>query len=52
MRAEGDAHFTIYDRAARRPIRTTHLFGLDFRNGRAEFGILIDERAYRARLAV
>jgi len=48
-RAEGDAHFTIYDRATWRPIGTTHLFGLDFRNGRAEFGILIGEGAYRGR---
>ncbi len=48
-RAEGDAHLTIYDRATWQPIGTTHLFGLDFRNGRAEFGILIGEDAYRGR---
>ncbi len=48
-RAEGDAHFAIYDRANWRPIGTTHLFGLDFRNGRAEFGILIGEGTYRGR---
>ncbi len=32
-RAKGDAHLTISDRATWRPIGTTHLFGLDFRNG-------------------
>ncbi len=48
-RADGDAHFAIYDRVTWQPIGTTHLFGLDFRNGRAEFGILIGEAAYRGR---
>ncbi len=41
--AETDAAFTIYEKPELRPIGTTSLAGIDFRDGTAEFGILIGE---------
>ena len=41
--AEGDVPFTIYERATWRPIGTTALHGVDYRNRTAEIGILIGE---------
>ena len=44
-----DTTFTIYERASRRPIGTTGLNGIDYRNRTAEFGILIGEEDARGR---
>lgn len=41
--AEGEAAFTIYERATGRPIGTTSLHGIDYRNRSATFGIMIGE---------
>lgn len=41
--------FTIYERSSWQPIGTAGLQGIDYRNGTAEFGILIGEAACRGR---
>lgn len=42
-KSEGDAAFTIYERATLRPIGNTVLAEIDFRNRSAAFGILIGD---------
>lgn len=44
-----DTTFTIYERATGRPIGTTGLLEIDYRNRTAEFGILIGEADARGR---
>ncbi|MGH3145734.1 MAG: GNAT family N-acetyltransferase [Rubrobacter sp.] len=46
-RSEDDVPFTIYERETLRPIGNTGLHGVDYRNSRATFGILIGEPDYR-----
>jgi RimJ/RimL family protein N-acetyltransferase len=41
--------FAVYERATWRPIGIVSLFHLDYRNGRADFGILIGEPEARGR---
>lgn len=41
--------FVIYERASWRPIGSTELIDVDYRNGRADFGILIGEAAARGK---
>jgi RimJ/RimL family protein N-acetyltransferase len=48
-RNEREAPFTIYERATWRPIGSTALHALDFRNRTAEFGIMIGEEDARGR---
>jgi RimJ/RimL family protein N-acetyltransferase len=45
----GEVRFTIYERAGLRPIGTTALHGVDFRNRTAVFGIFIGEADARGR---
>ena len=45
----GEIRFTIYERAAWRPIGTTALHGVDFRNRSATFGIFIGEADARGK---
>jgi diamine N-acetyltransferase len=45
----GDAPFTIYERATRRPVGNAGLHRIDYRNRSAEFGILIGEADARGR---
>lgn len=40
---EEGVDFAVYERATERPIGTVSLFDIDYRNGRADFGILIGE---------
>ncbi len=47
--ADGDIPFTIYERATWRPVGTTALHGVDFRNRTATFGIMIGEPDRRGR---
>src|SRR5215217_9603932 len=47
--AGGELPFTIYERATWRPIGTTALHGVDFRNRTATFGIMIGEPDRRGR---
>jgi RimJ/RimL family protein N-acetyltransferase len=42
--SQGDVGFTIYERATLRPIGNTGLHGINYREGTAEFGILIGEK--------
>lgn len=48
-KAEDDVPFTIYERETLRPIGNTGLHGLDHRNRRATFGILIGEPECRGK---
>ena len=45
----GEIRFTIYERAGWRPLGTTALHGLDFRNRTAVFGIFIGEADTRGK---
>jgi RimJ/RimL family protein N-acetyltransferase len=45
----GDIHFTIYERATWRPIGTTRLGSIDYRNRTAVFGINIGEASERGK---
>jgi hypothetical protein len=45
--ASDQVFFTIYERAAWRPIGTTYLTGIDLHHRSAEFGILIGKTACR-----
>lgn len=47
--AEDQTAFTIYEKATLRPIGTTQLKNVSYRNGTAEFGILIGEPDCRDR---
>ncbi|HVX30370.1 MAG TPA: GNAT family protein [Nitrolancea sp.] len=47
--SETSVSFTIYERSSKQPIGTTELHDLDFRNGTAEFGILIGEAKARGK---
>jgi diamine N-acetyltransferase len=47
--ASGEVPFTIYERASWRPVGTTALHGVDFRNRTATFGIMIGEPDRRGR---
>jgi RimJ/RimL family protein N-acetyltransferase len=47
--SETSVSFTIYERSSNRPIGTTELHDLDFRNRTAEFGILIGDAAQRGK---
>jgi RimJ/RimL family protein N-acetyltransferase len=47
--AEQQYFFTVYERAAARPIGEAGLHGLDLRHGTAFFAITIGEAAYRGR---
>lgn len=47
--ADGEAPFTIYERATWRPIGTTSLHGIDHVNRRATFGIMIGEADCRGK---
>jgi RimJ/RimL family protein N-acetyltransferase len=49
VKAEDRVFFTIYEREALRPVGGTNLFGLDFRNQHAGFGIVIGEPEFRGR---
>jgi RimJ/RimL family protein N-acetyltransferase len=48
-RNDGDAAFTIYERAGWRPIGVTELGGINHRSGTAEFSIMIGEPAERGK---
>ena len=48
-RADGEARFTVYERATWTPIGNTALRGIDHRNRSAVFGILIGEPSARGR---
>ncbi len=48
-RAEDEMLFTIYEREAMRPIGNTGLHGVDYRNRRATFGIMIGEADCRGK---
>ena len=41
------AGFTIYDRSDAAPVGTVSLFGISYRNGTADFGIMLGERRGR-----
>ena len=43
VKAEDRAFFTVYERETLRPVGGTNLFGVDFRNRHAGFGIVIGE---------
>ncbi len=47
--SDSDVPFTIYERATWRPVGTTALHGVDFRNRTATFGIMIGEPDRRGR---
>jgi RimJ/RimL family protein N-acetyltransferase len=47
--ADGDADFTIYERASGRPIGATYLHDIEHRNRTAEFGIVIGEADARGK---
>lgn len=44
IKSEHQVIFTIYERSSLRPIETTDLRGIDYRNRSAEFGIMIGEK--------
>ncbi len=46
---EHGVDFAVYERATWRPIGTVGLFDINYRNGRAEFGILIGEADARGK---
>ncbi len=48
-KSESDITFTIYELSTLRPIGTAGLMGVDHRNRRAEFGIVIGEPEFRNR---
>lgn len=48
-KSEEDAMFTIYERETARPIGNTGLAGIDHRNSRATFGIMIGEPDLRGK---
>jgi RimJ/RimL family protein N-acetyltransferase len=47
--AADEVRFTIYERATRRPVGTTELFGVDHRNRSAGWGVLIGEPECRGK---
>jgi diamine N-acetyltransferase len=46
---EDTTHFTVYERATLRPIGTTTLASIDYRNGTANFAAVIGEVGYRGK---
>lgn len=46
---EGDVDFAIYEQATWRPVGTTSLFHVNYRNGSADFGIFIGEADARGK---
>jgi diamine N-acetyltransferase len=47
--SEHDVSFTVYERATLRPVGVTGLHGIDFRDRRANFGIMIGEPGCRGK---